>query len=1135
MSLLILAALGAGAGLAAGQIELISKADPLPDSAGTGFVSALSADGRYVLFQSDAPNLVPGQADSNDFYDVFLRDQVAGTTTLISHEAGKPATASPAEGQWGSLDASLSADGRYAVFASLGIRLVPGQNDANHASDVFLYDRVTGTTTLVSHASGDPGTTADGLSAGAAISADGSSVVFYSTAGNLVAGQTATGGPRKTNVFLYSRATGSLILLSHAAGAPAATGNDTSAGAAISVDGAYVAFWSAATNLVAGVTETGPATDVFLWQRATGALSLVSHASGSAVTPGSGSSFDPQISADGRWISFFSQARNLVAGQTAGPGAAVDNLYLFDRVSGQTRLVSHASGSPLITAGTGDSEFAGGFSASADGRYVAFTSAAPNLVAGQANLASGNNVFLYDRVADASVLVSHNRDSQTTSPAHPSSRLPSVSADGRYVAYESAAVDLVPHQTDVPSSFDLFVYDRAARTSVLASHVRTSLTTAADGDSGFARISADGGTVAFDSHANDLGEGQVDPQRFQDVFLFNRKSAEVTALTGRDPDLPSTAPFGPSSARAISADGRYVLLASKAAGLVPGQVDQPWTYEFEAPGTWDLFLRDRVTGKTTLLSHTAASPLTAAGTVAQQELPLLSADGQFAAFAETTPSTSSFPEKLYLYDLKADRLTLVNHQPGAPGQADGTGRPEAINADGRYLAYTCRGCHLPGGDAVNGIFLYDRATGTSTPVDHASGNLGRSGDGVLPSAGLSADGRFLVFLSDAGDLVPGQTGPAGQQKVFLYDRATGAVTLVSHAAGSSSTGGNADSSHAAISADGRWIAFSSAATDLVPGQVDANGKTNVFLYDRLSGTTVLVSHAASSPAPAGDGGSGDLFRVPNALSADGRFLAFVSAASDLVPSLVNPNKTYAVYLYDRLSGGITLVSHALGAPTTVPNDGTYDLALSADGSRVAFVTYATDVAPGQSAASRSADLILYERATGALTRAGRAYPSTPFAFESLVSLSPFLSANGLQVAFTSDAALVAGDFNANWDAYLYDAAGGPVTVPPCALFDGALRSNVRRAVTVAGACGVPAGAKQVMVKLTVSQGTGKGNVQIYPGDVTSPSAGILRFNRGASRSADFTVPLGNGAVAVLPFVAGNGTVRVNLEVDGYVP
>ena len=113
-----------------------------------------------------------------------------------------------------------------------------------------------------------------------------------------------------------------------------------------------------------------------------------------------------------------------------------------------------------------------------------------------------------------------------------------------------------------------------------------------------------------------------------------------------------------------------------------------------------------------------------------------------------------------------------------------------------------------------------------------------------------------------------------------------------------------------------------------------------------------------------------------------------------------------------------------------------------------------------------------------------------------------------------------------------------MTVPPCALFDGILRSNARKVLKVAGSCGVPAGVKQVAVKLTVSQGTGKGNVQFYPGNVRTPSAGILRFNRGATRAAGFTLPLstnGTGTIALLPFVGGNGTVRVTVEVDGYTP
>jgi Tol biopolymer transport system component len=1135
LGLLLLAAASAAG---AGQVELISPADPLPDSYGNSDGPALSADGRWIVFRSDAPNLVPGQVDANVFPDVFLHDRIAGATVLVSHAAGKPATASPVEGYSDYRDVGISADGRYVVFASLGIRLVPGQNDANKASDVFLYDRVTGTATLVSHASGDPTTTADGVSAGAAISADGNSVVFWSTAGNLVPGQTAPAGPARTNIFLYSRPTGALTLVSHAAGKPVTGANGFSEFLTISADGGYVAFQSMATDLVPGVTDTSFSPDIFLWQRSTGALSLVSHASGSPLTAGDDGSFSPQISSDGRWIAFISGSRNLVAGETVGPSSFGEDVYLFDRVTGQTRLVSHVSGSPRVSAGIETSNT--GFAMSADGRWVAFTSSAPDLVAGQVNLTDDGNIFLYDRVADASILVSHKKGSQTTSPAPSFSRRPSISADGRYVAYESIAVDLVPHQTDTPDSSDVFVYDRVSRTSVLASHTRASLATAADGRSSFPLLSADGGTVVFNSSANDLGAGQVDAQRFQDVFLFERRSAEVTRVSEQDPGLPSTTPFGPSSPAGISADGRFVLFISQATGLVPGQVDQAWTpgNSGSGNGTWDVFLRDRVTGKTTLLSRSKASPPTARG----GDSAVLSADGSFAAFRVPASVSSS---SLMLYDRAADALRLVNHTVARTNESSGalSGRP-ALSAGGRFVAYACTTCSLvpgqrDGSGAFNptDVFLYDRTADTHTLVSHVSGDLLTTGDALSGNPWISADGNAVAFISWARNLVPGQSSSDNSTHAFVFDRATGAVALIDHAAGAPATATGRRTTLAGMSADGRWIVFASDATDLVPGQIDTNQKLDLFLYDRLSGAVSLISHASSSPLTTGNGET-DPSRSSSGshlstISADGRWIVFHSAASDLAAGVSDTNGELDVFLYDRLSGAVGLVSFAAGSPNVAASRWAQSPVISADGSRIAFQGYSPDLLAGQTEAALR--FYVQDRATGARTLLG-SWALAAYSLDTIVPLDLWISADGRQTAFTSDApTLVAGDLNANWDAFVYDAAAGPVTVPPCTLFDGALRSNVRRTVAVAGACGVPAGAKQAILKLTVSQGTGKGNVRLYPGDVTSPPSGILRFSQGMTQSAGFTVPLGNGAVAVLPFVAGNGTVRVMVEVDGYVP
>jgi Tol biopolymer transport system component len=1135
VALALLLILGTAVGARAATVELISKADPVPDSFGTSYLSGMSADGRYVLFQSTAPNLVPGQVDDNGLPDLFLRDRVAGTTTLISHQAGKPNVAGHAIPQpsisYFTLDASLSADGRYVAFASAWTDLVPG-SVSNGAINIFLYDRVAGTTTLISHAAGDRAVYTDGLTFGARISADGNYVAFSSSGSNLVAGQkpSATGGP--FNLFLYSRSLGSLALISHRAGAPATAGNGNtgiSDSPAISADGGYIAFLSMATDLIPG--QAGPSGEersVFLYQRSNGAVSLVSHAAGSPLGFSNGDASEVQISADGRWIAFASSATDLISGQAQASTSAA---FLYDRIAGATRLVSHGTTSPLTP------EAADSLALSEDGRYLAFDSTAHDLIPGQVNLSGGGDVFVYDRVANSISLVSHSRDSATTTPSHSTSSGPSLSADGRFIAYRSSAVDLVSHQTDaVPFSLDIFVYDRMARTTTLASHIPTSLTTAATGGSSAARISADGSAVAFASDAPDLTAGRFDPNGFQDLFLFERTSAEVTDLSPTAPDVPAITPVGPSSAADISADGRFVVFISQANGLVPVQVDTSFRIDpSRATGTWDVFLRDRATGKTTLVSRSKSSPPTAAGGFS----PAISADGNFVAFVGPDSQVEE-GRPLYVYGRETDTLVLANHLPGSSGQPDGGPQNQpALSADGRYVAYHCSACHLVPGQqdgrppgpspGLNlDVFLYDRVTGLNTLVSHASDSATTTGDSPSTNPRISADGRFVVF-SSAGHLAAGQPGGG----IFVFDRTTGAVTLVNRGAGAISDG---DAFDATISADGRWIAYRSRAVDLVPGQIDTNGFPDVFLYDQVTGATALVSHASSSPVTAGSADRNDYagdFTL--SLSGDGRWLAFTSQATDLVPGVTNPDELIAAYLYDRTSGQVALVSSAAGSPGTVSM--AWQPVLSADGSRIAFLSSATDLVPGQSA-QPAFNLFVQDRATGARTLAGRLSDLEYLPQGSLnnVEFTPRLSADGRVVTFTSELALVAGDFNRNWDAFVYDAATttGPVTVPPCALFNGALRSNVRKPLTATGACGVPAGAQQVQIRLTVSRQTGKGNVRLFAGTATA-LFGILRFDRGANRSADFTVPLENGSFALLPFVAGNGTVRVSVEIDGYTP
>ena len=240
---------------------------------------------------------------------------------------------------------------------------------------------------------------------------------------------------------VYDAATGTNTLVSAASGAPTTAGDGRSYDARLSGDGEWVTFVSLATNLVAGITDTGGFTDVFVWEAATGAQTLVSRSVVLAGRTGSSYSFHPEVSADGDWIIFGSSATDLVAGQIE-PGAGTSNdVFLFDRANGTTRLVSHAPAS-AVSAADGSSEDS---VLSADGRFVAYRSFASDLVTGDANGAV--DVYRWDRDTDTTLLVSRVAGGGPLTAANAGSDQPVVSGDGRFVAFRAQA--LAPDQNDL--------------------------------------------------------------------------------------------------------------------------------------------------------------------------------------------------------------------------------------------------------------------------------------------------------------------------------------------------------------------------------------------------------------------------------------------------------------------------------------------------------------------------------------------------------------------------------------------------------------------------------------------------------------------------------------------------------------
>ena len=388
--------------------------------------ASISGDGRYVAYQSFSPQLTPG--DTNVHADVFVHDRETGETSMVS------VASDGTQGNAESGHPSISADGRYVAFQSAASNLVHG--DTNNESDVFVHDRQTNTTTRVSVAS--DGTQGNRRSYAPAISADGSRVAFQSAASNLVPGM----DNEARDVFVHDLDTGETVCVSLAY--DGTWGNGRSQGPSISGNGRYVAFHSAASNLVPG--DTNGLSDIFVSDLRTGRTTRVSVATNGDQATGERGSYHASISADGKYVAFHSWAPNLVAGDSN----RTCDVFVHEMRTGNTTRVSVSS---IGAQGNHESEMP---SISASGRYVAFDSKASNLVRDDKNGVS--DVFVHDRRTGETVRVSVGTGNREADGA---SRLPSMSADGMVVAFESFAHNIV-HKDLLDTTTDIYVHERDA-------------------------------------------------------------------------------------------------------------------------------------------------------------------------------------------------------------------------------------------------------------------------------------------------------------------------------------------------------------------------------------------------------------------------------------------------------------------------------------------------------------------------------------------------------------------------------------------------------------------------------------------------------------------------------------------------
>ena len=381
----------------------------------------------------------------------------------------------------------------------------------------------------------------------------------------------------------------------------------------------------------------------------------------------------------------------------------------------------------------------------------------------------------------------------------------------------------------------------------------------------------------------------------------------------------------------------------------------------------------------------------------------LSADGSWLVF-QTEASNSFLADSNAAVDIwrqnRADGALQRVSLTGSAGATDGASFGAAISADGRHIAFTSIATNMLAGDTnlMADVFRRDMDTGALLLV--SANRDGVSGNNVSFGAAISGDGTKIAFLSAATDLVAGDLN--GAIDVFLRDLATNSLRLVSSAADGGQ--GNAGAlNRPAISADGRFVAFDSSASNLVAD--DGNARDDVFLKDMLTGAIARVSTAADG-TPQNGSFQGTLRPV---ISADGRFVVFASSATNLVAG--DSNNAIDIFRRDMQTGAIERVSVTQGG--VQGNADSLDAAISADGRHIAFTSLAANFAADDR--PLSADIFLKDMQTGALVLLSRTASGVPGLGE---SINAAISADGLRVAFASTVPdLVAGDANARQDVF----------------------------------------------------------------------------------------------------------------------
>ena len=843
----------------------------------------ISANGRYIVFESYADNLVVN--DTNFVKDIFIRDLIEDTTQRVSINS------EGIEGNGNSEHPVISADGRYVAFESDANNLVA--NNTIFGTDIFVRDLVNNTIQQVNLTNDGSQT---GLSLEPSISGDGRYVAFTSYANNLV----AEDNNNISDIFVRDLVNSTTQRVSITDGN--LESNNYSLNPSISGDGRYVAFESLADNLVA--EDNNNTSDIFVRDLINGKTQRVSV--NSEGIEGNFYSKNPSISDDGRYLVFESLSNNLVADDNNWS----TDIFVRDLIDNTIQRVSVNSEG---IEGNGNSENP---TISPDGRYVTFLSIASNLVADDSNFAK--DVFVRDLVAGTTERVNLSENGSETSGFTDN---PSISNGGRYIAFQSFAKDFIADDTDF--SIDIFVRDR--------------------GDA-FSIPNEEDNNPPEDNDPPEDNEPPEDnnPPEDNDPILPNIKITSLEQNSDRNEITINYNAFDTDSEAKIQLfydnnnQGANGILIADNLIETDGAGNFVWNTEGIPSGDYYVYAKIFDENNSPVLNYSEQSIQITEVEVAEDRSTtelvsianngvkgnnnsydaVISADGRYVVFESNAdnlvPDDTNSVTDIFVRDLVKDTIKRISvNSEGI--QFDRVSYNPKISTDSRYVIFTSS---VPSGDFINDTpifmfedFIHDLVEGTTEPFDSEQHNV-------------NFDSRYTAFTSGNSNLVTGDNN--GKQDVFVKDSVTGKIQRASIANDGSQPNDDSfnatvsingryvveNNFNASVSINGRYVVFESKANNLVTN--DLNPDRDIFVRDLVNNTTRIVSVDNNGVSAYG------LHHNPR-ISSNGRYVFFESDADNLVAD--DNNRSKGIFVRDLVEG--TTQQLSVGEHYSITPDGRY--------------------------------------------------------------------------------------------------------------------------------------------------------------------------------------------------------------------